>query len=249
MHCSATVLPMRPSVSALAVGLALVASGCDEKSGPPTAAVRLGPPPIEQIRNYAARVLPRTTVVLRTKPNWRGRILARVGPRTEFGSPQTLSIVLRKGPWVAVRSSELGNRQLGWVKADTLRPLKRTRRIEVDLSDRTLTLIESRNNVLRTESVAIGSPDTPTPPGSFFVTDKLPGPEFGRSYGCCILALSGRQPNLPQGWSGGDRLAIHGTPTPDFGDAVTNGCLHLPQESLERLMREVPLGTPVEIRT
>ena len=247
MHCSATVLPMRRSVSALAAGLALVASGCEEKSSPPTVAVRLGPPPIVQLRDYAARVPPRTTVVLRTKPTGRGRILARVGSRTEFGSPQTLSIVLRRGLWFAVRSPELGNRQLGWVRGDTLRPLKRTRRIEVDLSDRTLTLIEGRASVLRREAVAIGSPDTPTPPGKFFVTDKLPGAEFGPYYGCCILALSGRQPNLPEGWSGGDRLAIHGTPSPDYGQAVTNGCLHLPRESLETLMKEVPLGTPVEI--
>ena len=247
MHCSATVLPMRPSVSALAVGLALVASGCDETSSPPTVAARLGPPPIEEIRNYAARVLPQTTVVLRTKPNGRGRILARVGARTEFGSPQTLSIVLRKGPWVAVRSSELGNSQLGWVRADSLRPLKRTTRIQVDLSEHTLSLVQ--DGVVRwRQAVAIGSSETPTPPGSFYITDKLPGPEFGPYYGCCILALSGRQPNLPEGWSGGDRLAIHGTPTPDYGKAVTNGCIHLPGEYLRSLMREVPLGTPVDIR-
>lgn len=247
MHCSATVRSVRALLFGLTAVLVAVAAGCDEDEKPRVRNLRTGPPPVMRMENYAARVLPATRVRLRARPSGRGRVLARVGSRTEFGSPQTLSIALVKGRWIAVRSSELGNRQLGWIRAESVRPLKRTSRIEVDLSERTLTLKE-RGAVRRREAVAIGSPQTPTPPGTFYVTDKLPGTDFGPYYGCCILALSGRQPNLPEGWSGGDRLAIHGTPTPDFGEAVTNGCLHLPGESLERLMREVPLGTPVEIR-
>ena len=73
------------------------------------------------------------------------------------------------------------------------------------------------------------------------------GVEFGSYYGCCILALSGRQPNLPQGWSGGDRLAIHGSPTPTWGHAVSNGCLHAAEPDLRYLMKTVPLGTAVRI--
>ena len=96
-------------------------------------------------------------------------------------------------------------------------------------------------------SVAIGASDTPTPLGEFYVTDKLPGADFGSYYGCCILALSGRQPNLPQGWSGGDRLAIHGSPTPTWGHAVSNGCFHASEADLRYLMKTVPLGTSVEI--
>jgi hypothetical protein len=229
---------------ALGTALVLVAAGCSENEVR-TGTDRIGSRPTESIRDYAARVPPNTTVALRARPG--GRILARVGSRTEFGSPQTLSIALRKGAWLGVRSPALRNRQLGWVLAFALRPLKRTVRIEVDLSERTLTLIEA-GVVRRREAVAIGAPGTPTPPGSFYLTDKLAGPEFGEYYGCCILALSGRQPNLPRGWSGGDRLAIHGTPTPDYGEAVTNGCLHLPRKTLQALMKGVPLGTPVEIR-
>src|SRR5438046_10470300 len=38
----------------------------------------------------------------------------------------------------------------------------------------------------------------------------------------CILALSATQPNLPAGWSGGNRIAIHGTlSSSDFGRAVS----------------------------
>jgi lipoprotein-anchoring transpeptidase ErfK/SrfK len=99
----------------------------------------------------------------------------------------------------------------------------------------------------RTISIAIGAPHTPTPTGRFYVTDKLRGSDFGPYYGCCILALSGRQPNLPRGWSGGDRLAIHGSTTPTWGEAVSNGCLHAPEADLRYLMKTVPLGTTVRV--
>ena len=103
------------------------------------------------------------------------------------------------------------------------------------------------HGVERRISVAVGAPASPTPVGRCYVTDKLRGADFGTYYGCCILALSGRQPHLPEGWSGGDRLAIHGSPTPTWGHAVSNGCLHAAEPDLRYLMRTVALGTAVRI--
>ena len=146
-----------------------------------------------------------------------------------------------------MRSPALGNEQLGWVRAAPLRLLRRPVELEVDLSRRELLRPGRSTAIERRISVAIGAPDTPTPTGEYYVTDKLPGADFGSYYGCCILALSGRQPNLPQGWSGGDRLAIHGSPTPTWGQAVSNGCFHASEPDLRYLMKTVPLGTSVEI--
>ena len=94
-------------------------------------------------------------------------------------------------------------------------------------------------------SVGVGRPGSPTPTGHFSVTDKLNGHAYSAFYGCCILALSATQPNLPAGWSGGNRIAIHGGPT---GGAVTAGCIHAGDADLRELIRLVPLGTPVLIR-
>ena len=67
-------------------------------------------------------------------------------------------------------------------------------------------------------------------------------------YGCCILALSARQTHLPAGWTGGDRIAIHGTNAPaTIGRAVSTGCVHANDAALRYLMARVPLGTPVTI--
>lgn len=183
-------------------------------------------------------------VALHARPG--RQVLARIGARTEFGSPQTLAVAFRKGEWIAVRSPALGNEEVGWARSSQLRLLQRPVSLDVDLSKRELT-VHSADGVTDPISVAIGAPDTPTPSGDFYVTDKLAGSAFGPYYGCCILALSGRQPNLPEGWSGGDRLAIHGSPTPTWGQAVSNGCLHADEPDLRSLMKTVPLGTSVRI--
>jgi lipoprotein-anchoring transpeptidase ErfK/SrfK len=93
--------------------------------------------------------------------------------------------------------------------------------------------------------VGIGSASSPTPTGTYAVTDELSGARYGSVYGCCILALSGHQPRPPSGWTGSDtRLAIHG----GAQGAVSSGCLHASTSALRFLMAHVPLGTRVTIR-
>jgi lipoprotein-anchoring transpeptidase ErfK/SrfK len=189
----------------------------------------------------------RGAVQLRSKPG--GRVVASVGSSTQFGSPSTLTVGARHGKWLGVTSTDLPNGKLGWVKANTgVLAAHRTRMsIRVDLSSRRLRLLDGRR-VLRTVTVGIGRPGSPTPTGRYSITDKLSGAGYGPYYGCCILALSGHQTNTPAGWRGGDRLAIHGTDDPSsIGVPSSAGCLHADAEDLRVLMRRVPLGAPVFI--
>jgi hypothetical protein len=190
----------------------------------------------------------RDSVPLRARPN--GRVIARVGPRTEFGTPRALSVAARRGRWLGVVATELPNGKLGWVhrRNTGLRVRRTAYSLHADLSRRRLELRKG-GRVVRHLTVGIGAPGSETPTGRFAVTDKLSGPSYSTSYGCCILALSGHQPNLPAGWRGGDRLAIHGTTSPaTIGDAGSAGCLRAADADLSILMRRVPLGTPVFIR-
>jgi L,D-transpeptidase catalytic domain len=212
-------------------------------AGPPPAGVPEAPKPKPRPTGHLIAYV-RSGVALRARPG--GRVVEHVSARTSFGSPQALSVVRsRHGRWLAVSTPQLGNGRLGWVdaRAGGLRYARTRLEIEVDLSQR-LAVLRRGSRVLRRFAVGIGRPGSPTPTGRFSVTDKLNGPAYSAYYGCCILALSATQPNLPAGWSGGNRIAIHGGPT---GSAVTAGCIHAGEAALRSLMRLVPLGTPVAI--
>jgi lipoprotein-anchoring transpeptidase ErfK/SrfK len=115
--------------------------------------------------------------------------------------------------------------------------------LNVDLSARVIR-VRRGTRVRRTIHVAVGAAATATPVGRFAITDKLAGAGYSAVYGCCILALSGHQTNLPPGWTGGDRLAIHGGST---AGAISTGCLHAAEADLRYLMRAIPLGAQVTI--
>jgi hypothetical protein len=193
-----------------------------------------------------ARVKPGATVTLRTRPA--GKIVARVGRRTFFGSLRVFTVFRVRGPWLGVSTPELPNHRLAWIDGRRGLSFARTRlSLRADLSRRRLVLLRG-SDVLRSVTVGTGRPPSTTPVGRFSVTDKLKGPRYGPYYGCCILAISGNQQNLPPGWIGGSRLAIHGTPNPaTLGERASAGCLHATRLSLLYLIRSVPLGTPVFI--
>jgi L,D-transpeptidase catalytic domain len=178
-----------------------------------------------------------------------GAVIARLGERTEFGSPQTVAVVRKRGRWFGVVTTYVPNGTLAWVdsKDGRLRYGRTRLSLVVDLSARQLVLRDG-NDVIRRMRAGVGQPASPTPIGRFAVTDKLSGPAFSSYYGCCILALSAHQPNPPAGWRGGDRIAIHGTyDLGSIGAASTAGCVRARAMDLRTLMRRLPLGTPVFI--
>jgi L,D-transpeptidase-like protein len=198
--------------------------------------------------NVIARVRPGRALALYDRPF--GRVVTRVGSITRFGSQRAFGVVTRRGHWLAVTEAGIAENRLVWVDARSrgLRYSRTRYRLDVDLSDRML-VVRHDGVVVRHLSIGVGRLESPTPTGRFAVTDKLAGNEFSASYGCCILALSAIQPNLPAGWNGGNRIAIHGTlSSGGFGQAVSAGCVHARDADLRYLMRTVPLGTPVVIR-
>ena len=103
--------------------------------------------------------------------------------------------------------------------------------------------------MLRRFPVAIGQDAHPTTVGRLAVTDVLRVEDPGSPYGCCAIALTGKQSKLPPGWPGGDRLALHATrELSSIGRAESYGCLRTTEAHMKWLMGRVPLGTPVFIR-
>jgi hypothetical protein len=185
------------------------------------------------------------TVDLLTEPG--GPVAFRLGDETEFGSPISFSVVATRPGWLGVSSPEMPNGELAWIARDPRKVSVYWTRwsIHASLGARSLELRYGKGTVRRF-TVTIGGPGTETPPGRYGVTDGI---SFDESpyYGCCALALSGHQTaELPAGWIGGNRLAIHGTPG-TVGGAESLGCIRATDETMRYLFRRVPLGTPVFI--
>jgi lipoprotein-anchoring transpeptidase ErfK/SrfK len=134
----------------------------------------------------------------------------------------------------------------GWID---LRGLDRsTTRVTVraDLSDHRI-VVERAGQVVARIVAATGAPGSPTPPGRYFVTDRIPF-QAGSVLGSFAFGISGIQPNLPAGWNGGDQLAIHGTNAPGtIGTSASAGCLRVSEAALARLKPLLRPGTPVII--
>jgi len=210
-----------------------------EQARPPAARPdRAGPP-----AHAGAWVQRRTE--LRRRPG--GPTVTAIGRLTRFDGPQVLAVVERRGRWLGVLHPRLPNGEVGWIDVADARLVREPWAVEVDLSARRA-LVRLHGEVVDRFRVAVGRPGATTPTGRFAVTDRIRTAP-GSPYGCCILALSGRQPNLPQGWSGGDRLALHGTTNEaTIGGAVSTGCLRVGEQPLRRLFRRLPVGARVTIR-
>ena len=187
-------------------------------------------------------------VRLRATPG--GAVVGGVLPRTEFRSDTILPVVRQHDGWLGVISKELPNGRIGWIAANAGLVAYRTPYSVVVSLRRREAVVRRAGRVALRFPVAIGSPSTPTPTGRFAVTDKLLTEDPASPYGCCILALSAHQTHTPQGWGGGDRVAIHATNLPEtIGTAASLGCLRGPADAVRHLVHTVPLGTVVTIRT
>jgi lipoprotein-anchoring transpeptidase ErfK/SrfK len=185
----------------------------------------------------------RRTIALRDRPG--GRVLAQITTKTRWGSPRILAVAERREGWLGVLSERIPGR-VGWIPSASAELLLEPWTLEIDLSARRVT-VRRDGRVVRRVRVAVGAPGTATPRGRFAVTDTLrlvgDGP-----YGCCAIALTARQRDIPQGWTGGDRVAIHGTNSPgSIGRAVSHGCLRAGEPDLRWLLARIPLGTHVRI--
>jgi lipoprotein-anchoring transpeptidase ErfK/SrfK len=243
--------PLKPAASAaqLAYGgdLMPAAESVPAESVPaPSPATQAAAPPKPAAPRPFRLARVRGSLGLSDRPG--GPATGSVGATTEFGSAQVLGVAAQRGKWLGVVTSARDNGRLAWVRREQV-SIARTRwSLHADLSRRTLTLRRNGRAVKRLK-VAIGRPGSDTPTGRFAITDKLAGTSYGPYYGCCILALSGHQPNTPPGWTGGNRLAIHGTDSPStIGTPASAGCLRAADADLRVLMDKVPLGTPVFIR-
>jgi lipoprotein-anchoring transpeptidase ErfK/SrfK len=122
-----------------------------------------------------------------------------------------------------------------------------TRRVVVSVPHRKLAVIVN-GEVVRTFSVAVGAPQSPSPIGQFTIVNRLSDPTYYRPG-----KVIGPGPSNPLGtrWLGLDRkgYGIHGTDEPgSIGYARSHGCIRLQNRDIEQLFDLLRVGDVVELQ-
>lgn len=178
-----------------------------------------------------------------------GAPVATVAAVTAFGSPTVLGVVAPPSAdgWVEVLVPSRPNELRGWVSVTDVRVEPLVAEVFVDLGDRTLRLVEDGVTVGEWP-IAIGRPDRPTPTGRYFVTDTLATGDPGSVWGSYALGISAYSEALTEFMGGIGQIGIHGTNDPSsIGQDASSGCIRLPNEVIDALADQLPLGTPVVI--
>lgn len=267
-------LPILLAVAVLGVGYLLFVRGGDPQHKPPAtppsaAAVDLSSLPVSNTRatikaapqDSEPRRAPsgakngRTVVVHPTRaapvfdvPG--GTAFAKVKPR-EYGD-LWLPVIGRsdvmkgeEGGWVRVMLPSRPNRSTGWLRlGDGLQEAYTRHLVRIDLGSRRLELLKD-GQLVGSWPVAIGAPATPTPVGRTFILGQFV--DEGQKFSPVILPLGTHSKTLDSYGGGPGTVALHGwRDTSVFGEAVSHGCVRVPDDAL-RALRVVPLGTPVLI--
>ena len=126
--------------------------------------------------------------------------------------------------------------------------------VVVDLSELKLYLYKD-GELARTYRVAAGSPEHPTPTGTFAVTSKVvdptwlpPNSEWAKD---AEPIPPGATNPLGTRWIGtsAPNVGIHGTPSPgSIGTYASHGCIRMYISDVEQLFEKVVVGMPVLIR-
>ena len=188
-----------------------------------------------------------TTELRATSAAGGGEVLLSMPPTAPLGGPRTLLVLEEAPAHVRVLLPVRPNGVSGWVERSAVTLARVDDRLVVDLSDRTLSHLVAGREVLRTP-VAVGTATTPTPVGSFAVTELVRPPRASGPFGAAAFGLTGRSEVLDQFGGGDGQLALHGTNRPGLlGTAASNGCVRVGDEALASLVGTLPLGTPVDV--
>jgi len=189
--------------------------------------------------------------VVRTKPSLAGRIVTTLPTGTTDGTQNVVLVLSRVDisphqSWYRVRLPILPNNKTGYVQRGSLSSLFIVHtHLYVNRGSLTATLKRNGKTVFKTR-VGIGKSYWPTPPGEYYIRDKLTS--FNNPfYGPVAFGTSARSPTLTD-WPGGGYVGVHGTNQPHLiPGQISHGCIRMRNAAIVALARLMPVGTPLTI--
>lgn len=141
------------------------------------------------------------------------------------------------------------NGSTGWVSAADVDVTTVSFHVEVEIAEHRIRVFDGEE-VLLDEPIGVGTAETPSPGGIYYLKELLQPPNPNGAYGVYAYGLSGFSNELTS-FNGGDGvIGIHGTNDPSsIGTDVSHGCIRMNNDAITRMVSEIglPLGTPVEI--
>ncbi len=186
-------------------------------------------------------------VVARLGPADDEPVVATIANPRPTGAPAVFVVVGMGTDWLEVQLPVRPNGTTGWVRASEVELSRTAYRIRIDTDAHRLQVFDGPTPVIDT-AIAVGTGETPTPHGSFYLTELLVPPDGNGPYGTHAYGLSGFSETLDS-FNGGDGvIGIHGTNDPgSLGTDVSHGCIRVANDVIDEMATFLPLGTPVEI--
>ncbi|HEV7761427.1 MAG TPA: L,D-transpeptidase [Acidimicrobiales bacterium] len=190
-------------------------------------------------------------VAVYAEPDGGGQPIHQLDNPTGSGSPLVFTVDGHDadGPWLHVNLPVRPNGSQGYVRSGDVKLQTTAYRVKVELAAHRLTVTKGDEVVLETP-IGVGTADTPTPGGVYYIKELLRPPDPAGDYGPYAYGLSGfsNQPELANFNGGEGIIGIHGTNQPDkIGTDVSHGCIRVANDVITEMASYLPLGTPVEI--
>jgi hypothetical protein len=183
------------------------------------------------------------SVVARERPGDDAPAIARLPRMNAQGAEQVFPILqdrYRDGHlWHEVMLPVRPNGTTGWIPANAVSLRRSDYRIRIDVDRYRLELFD-RCDRLASYRMGIGTQDTPTPRGTFFLNSLLKPPQEGTVYGALAFGLSAYSDVITD-WEGGGIVGLHGTNDPSsLGGEVSHGCIRMENSAIREIARTVP---------
>jgi lipoprotein-anchoring transpeptidase ErfK/SrfK len=171
-----------------------------------------------------------------------------IDSHTILGTPTVVLVLRESHAWLEVMLPGRPNGETGWVRAVDVVAYDVARQAVIDLNTRTLLVLDGDEAIFEAQ-VGVGAPSSPTPLGTFYITDAVRLTDPHGPWGPYAFGLSARSDTITD-FNGGDGIiGIHGTNRPtSIGEAQSLGCIRLSNDVMLKLSELLGVGSPVTIR-
>lgn len=245
----AGVARRRGALLSLLVTLTLATTATPAQAGSPATVSALAR--LSNLHTVSRWAYPNSEALVHTYPSGASHVIGQLRFLTVDDQAELyvalLSARMSSGQtWIKIEMPGRPNGRTGWVQRSALESLHTVDGyLLVERTTLRATLFHDGHAVF-SAPIGVGKPSTITPPGNFYVMEKLVTLN-DPAYGPLALGTSAYAPTLSE-WPGGGIVGIHGTDEPQLiPGRPSHGCIRMRNNDITRLWSLISVGTPIEI--